>query len=74
MSKFNFQVKANPKNRDAASENQKLLKRFIRKWKNSGMLREIKDREFARTKGQKKRQKRAAAIRRSAKRLKKSNL
>ena len=74
MSKFNFQVKANPKNRDASSENQKLLKRFIRKWKNSGMLREIKEREYARTKGQKRRQKRAAAKRRSAKRLKKSNL
>jgi ribosomal protein S21 len=50
MSKFNFQVKANPKNRDASSENQKLLKRFIRKWKNSGMLREIKEREYAKTK------------------------
>jgi len=74
MSKFNFQVKANPKNRDASSENQKLLKRFIRKWKNSGMLREIKEREYARTKGQKRRQKRAAAKRRAAKRLKKSNL
>ena len=74
MSKFNFQVKANPKNRDVSSENQKLLKRFIRKWKNSGMLREIKEREYARTKGQKRRQKRAAAKRRSAKRLKKSNL
>ena len=74
MSKFNFQVKANPRNRDASSENQKLVKRFIRKWKDSGMLRELKDREYAVTRGQKRRKKRAAAKRRAAKRLKKSNL
>ncbi len=74
MSKFNFQVRANPRNKDTQTENQKLVKKFLRKWKNSGMLREIKDREYAKTKGQKKRQKRAAAKRRSVKRLKKSRL
>ena len=74
MNKFNFQVRANTKNRDSQSENQKLVKRFMRKWKNSGMLRELKDRQFAKTKGQKRRQKKAAAKRRSIKRSKKSSL
>ena len=38
------------------------------------MHQELKDREYARTKGQKRRQKKAAAKRRSIKRSKKSNL
>ena len=72
MSKFNFSVKANPKNKDSQSENQKLVKRFLRKWKNSGIQKELRDKAHPITKGQKARRKRKAGIKRMQRRLKKS--
>ena len=72
MSKFNFQVKANRKTKDFQLENQKLLKKFIRKWKKSGILKELKDRAYPVTKGQKNRQKRKAGKKRAMRRLKKT--
>ncbi len=66
-SKYNFQVKASPKNRDAQSENNRLLKKFLSKWKKSGILKEIRDRQYPITKGQKRRLKKRAGIRRSKK-------
>lgn len=69
--KFNFQVKANPKSKDANIENQKLLKQFLQKWKKSGLLKEIRDRQYPITKGQKARKKKMAGKRRVERRLKK---
>ena len=65
--KFNFQVKASPKSRDVASENQKLVRKFLQKWKKSGILKEIRDKQYPITKGQKARLKKKAGIRRAKK-------
>ena len=72
MNKFNFQVKANPKTKDFETENQKLLRKFMRKWKKSGILKELRDRSYPITKGQKRRQKIKAGKKRAQRRLKKS--
>ena len=69
-SKFNFQVKASSRSSrsgDMQSENPKLIRKFLQKWKKSGILKEIRDREFPTTKGQKARLKKRAGIRRSKK-------
>lgn len=71
MSKFNFEVKANPKAKDQSAESQKLIKRFLQKWKKSGLLKEIRDRQYPLTKGQKARKKKMAGKRRTQRRLKK---
>ena len=71
MSKFNFQVKANPKAKDQSVEGQKLIKKFLQKWKKSGLLKEIRDRQYPLTRGQKARKKKMAGRRRAEKRLKK---
>tara|TARA_R110000851_G_scaffold37420_7_gene96680 strand:+ start:13903 stop:14112 length:210 start_codon:yes stop_codon:yes gene_type:complete len=65
--KFNFQVKAPSKGGDAQTENQKLIRKFLQKWKKSGILKEIRDREAPTTKGQKERLKKRAGVRRSKK-------
>ena len=72
MSKFNFSVKANPKNKDAQAENMKLVKRFIRKYKDSGIQMELRRKTYPITRGQKNRMKRAAGKKRMLRRLKKS--
>ena len=71
MSKYNFQVKANPKAKDQSVESQKVIKKFLQKWKKSGLLKEIRDRQYPVTRGQKARKKKMAGKRRSARRLKK---
>ena len=65
--KFNFQVKASTKGGDTQIENQKLIRKFLQKWKKSGILKEIRDREAPTTKGQKERLKKRAGARRSKK-------
>ena len=65
--KFNFQVKASPKSRDSSVENQKLVRKFLQKWKKSGILKEVRDRQYPVTRGQKNRLKKRAAVRRSKK-------
>jgi|TARA_B100000212_G_scaffold313028_1_gene265664 hypothetical protein len=72
MSKFNFSVKANPKNKDTQSENAKLVRRFLKKWKNSGIQKDLRDKAYPITKGQKARLKKKAGIKRMQRRLKKS--
>jgi|TARA_R110000823_G_scaffold200401_1_gene331420 ribosomal protein S21 len=66
-SHFNFQVKVTSKSGDAITENQKLIRKFLQKWKKSGILKEIRDREAPVTKGQKTRLKKKAGMRRSKK-------
>ena len=65
--KFNFLVKAQSKTGDAASENQKIVRKFLQKWKKSGILKEIRDGEDPVTKGQKIRLKKKAGARRAKK-------
>jgi Zn-dependent oligopeptidase len=72
MSKFNFSVKANPKNKDVQSENMKMIKRFMRKYKNSGIQMELRKKSYPITRGQKRRMKIAAGKKRMHRRLKKS--
>tara|TARA_R110001592_G_scaffold6744_2_gene36382 strand:- start:780 stop:995 length:216 start_codon:yes stop_codon:yes gene_type:complete len=71
MSKFNFQVKANPKAKDQSIESQKLIKKFLQKWKKSGLLKELRDRQYPVTRGQKARKKKTAGKRRAARKDKK---
>ena len=66
-SKFNFQVKASSKRGDTAIENQKLVRKFLQKWKKSGIQKELRDRQYPVTKGEKRRLQRRAAVRRSKK-------
>lgn len=68
-SKFNFQVKvpSRGKSSDVQVENQKLIRKFLQKWKKSGILKEVRDRQHPITKGQKARLKKRAGIRRSKK-------
>ncbi len=65
--KFNFQVKASPKSKDVSVENQKIIRKFLQKWKKSGILKEIRDRQYPVTRGEKNRLKKRAAVRRSKK-------
>ena len=71
MSKFNFQVKANPKAKDQSVESQKVIRKFLQKWKKSGLLKEIRDRQYPITRGQKARKKKMSGKRRAQRRLKK---
>ena len=52
-------------------ENNILLKKFLRKWKQSGISRELKERRFPKTRGMKEREKRFLGKKRSRKNLKK---
>ena len=83
MSKhYNFAVKLRPNktnkkksNRNqrrlsAEEENQILIKRFLRKWKQSGITKELKQRQYPKTKGMKEREKRFLGKKRSRKNLK----
>ena len=67
MSKYNFQVRVSPKkqSKDTQVENDKLVKRFLRKWKKSGILRELKEKSVPITAGQKARRKKYLGKRRN---------
>ena len=70
MAKFNFQVKTNKK----LQSNEQLIKKFCRIFKKSGIIKDLKRKEYPVTKGMKKRQKKLAGRRRAKKNLaKKTN-
>jgi hypothetical protein len=66
---YNFCVKERPSRRKRTVEesNNILVSAFIKKWKKSGILKEIKDKSAPITKGQKNRRKRYLGKRRSNK-------
>jgi len=63
----NFQVKASPKEKDYRIENDKMIRTFTRKWKKSGILKDLKDKSYPRTRGMKSRLKRYLGKKRSKK-------
>jgi len=61
----NFVVKAKYETKNSSEDqNLILIKKFVSKWKKSGLLKELRDREFPMTKGQKRRQKKNIGKRR----------
>jgi hypothetical protein len=64
---YNFCVRERPARRKRTVEesNNALVSAFIKKWKKSGILKELKDKSAPITKGQRKRQKRYLGKRRS---------
>tara|TARA_B100000282_G_C31714029_1_gene482590 strand:+ start:552 stop:776 length:225 start_codon:yes stop_codon:yes gene_type:complete len=70
MKKYNFSVKHNPKKRKNESiqqQNDRLIRAFNRKFKKSGIVKELRDKAFPMTRGMKKRKKIAAGKRRAQK-------
>ena len=69
MSKgHNFSVKRNPRLAGKKSEEEQnniLIKKFLKKWKLSGILREIKEKSYPQTRGMKARKKRYLGKRRN---------
>tara|TARA_B100001250_G_scaffold407689_1_gene428853 strand:- start:740 stop:967 length:228 start_codon:yes stop_codon:yes gene_type:complete len=66
--KCNFVAKLNPKmaSKKSVEEcNNILIKKFLRKWKQSGILKELRDRKEPMTRGQKARKKRYLGKRRN---------
>ena len=64
----NFSVKRNPRLAGKKSEEEQnmiLIKKFLRKWKQSGILKEIKDKSYPQTRGMKERKKRYLGKRRN---------
>ena len=69
MSKgYNFSVRRNPRlagKKSDEEQNMILIKKFLRKWKQSGILKEIKDKSYPQTRGMKERKKRYLGKRRN---------
>lgn len=69
MSKgHNFSVKRNPRlagKKTDEEQNNILVKKFLKKWKLSGILREIKEKSYPQTRGMKARKKRYLGKRRN---------
>ena len=64
----NFSVKTNPRHvgkKSIEEQNAILIKRFLRKWKQSGILKELKEKSYPQTKGMKERKKRYLGKRRN---------
>lgn len=63
----NFVVKANQKmaSKPAEVQNEILIKKFVRQWKKSGIVRELKEKSFPQTRGMKQRKKRYLGKRRN---------
>jgi len=64
----NFSVKLNPRHAGKKSieeQNAILIKRFLKKWKQSGILKELKEKSAPMTKGMKERKKRYLGKRRN---------
>ena len=64
----NFQVKTNPKlagKKSTDEQNLILIKKFMKKWKRSGILKELKEKSYPRTRGMKERKKRYLGKRRN---------
>lgn len=66
---YNFGVKSRPskKRRTVEEANNALISAFMKKWKKSGILKDIKERAAPITKGQRERRKRYLGKRRAAK-------
>lgn len=68
MKKFNFSVKAKRSNRGSVQEqNDKLIRAFNKKFKKSGIAKELRDKRFPVTRGMKRRAKIKAGKRRAQK-------
>ena len=72
MKKFNFQAKPSPRKdgkrkSSIEAENDKLIRKFMRKWKKSGILKELKEKQYPVTRGMKARRKRYLGKRRKTK-------
>jgi ribosomal protein S21 len=69
MKKCNFSVKLNPKKAKGsiADQNAKLIKIFNRKFKKSGIVKELRNKRFPITRGMKRRKKIATGKRRAQK-------
>ena len=70
LKKCNFSVKHNQKRTKGQSveqQNAKLVRIFLKKFKDSGIVKELRDRRYPITKGMKRRQKKAAGKRRAQK-------
>jgi hypothetical protein len=68
----NFSVKLNPRHagkKSAEEQSAILIKRFLRKWKQSGILKELKEKSYPQTKGMKERKKRYLGKRRNNREL-----
>ena len=64
----NFSVKLNPRHTGKKSEEEQnniLIKKFLRKWKQSGILKELKEKSYPQTRGMKARKKRYLGKRRN---------
>jgi hypothetical protein len=64
----NFSVRRNPRLKGKKSEEEQnmiLLKRFLKKWKLSGIQRELKEKSYPQTRGMKARKKRYLGKRRN---------
>ena len=64
----NFSVKANPRlkgKKTTEEQNQILVKKFMKKWKLSGILKTLRDKSYPQTRGMKERKKRYLGKRRN---------
>jgi hypothetical protein len=64
----NFSVKRNPRLSGKKSEEEQnmiLIKKFMRKWKQSGILKELREKSYPQTRGMKARKKRYLGKRRN---------
>ena len=64
----NFTVRRNPKlagKKTDEEQNNILVKKFLRKWKQSGILKELKEKSYPQTRGMKSRKKRYLGKRRN---------
>ena len=64
----NFVVKLNPRTaskKSNAENNDILIKKFVKKWKLSGILKELKEKSYPQTRGMKARKKRYLGKRRN---------
>ena len=70
LKKCNFSVKHNPKRSRGQSieqQNAKLVRIFIKKFKESGIVKELRDKRYPVTRGMKRRRKKSAGKRRAQK-------
>ena len=69
LRKHNFSVKLNPRKSKGTiqEQNDRLIRAFNRKFKKSGIVKELRDKAYPMTRGMKKRKKLAAAKRRAKK-------
>ena len=64
----NFSVRTNPRlagKKSVEEQNLILIKKFMKKWKQSGILRDLKEKSYPQTKGMKERKKRYLGKRRN---------